>query len=61
MINKKITITVVTVCKNAEKYIEETLLSVINQNNKDEKFNLEYIEILHPKCFATKLRQLYFK
>ena len=43
MINKKITITVVTVCKNAEKYIEETLLSVINQNNKDEKFNLEYI------------------
>lgn len=43
MINKKITISVVTVCKNAEKYIEETLLSVINQKNKGEKFNLEYI------------------
>jgi glycosyltransferase involved in cell wall biosynthesis len=43
LINKKITISVVTVCKNAEKYIEETLLSVINQKNKGEKFNLEYI------------------
>ncbi len=43
MIQKKITITVVTVCKNAEKYIEETLLSVINQNNYDKSFDLEYI------------------
>ena len=43
MINNKITISVITVCKNAEKYIEETLLSVLNQKNKGTKFNLEYI------------------
>jgi glycosyltransferase involved in cell wall biosynthesis len=43
LINNKITISVITVCKNAEKYIEETLLSVLTQKNSGKKFNLEYI------------------
>jgi glycosyltransferase involved in cell wall biosynthesis len=40
--NNKITISVITVCKNAEKYIEETIQSVVNQKNKNISFNLEY-------------------
>lgn len=42
MKNNKITISVITVCKNAEKYIEETIQSVVNQKNKNISFNLEY-------------------
>ena len=38
----KTIISVVTVCKNAEKYIEETMLSVLQQN-KNKSFEIQYI------------------
>jgi glycosyltransferase involved in cell wall biosynthesis len=41
--NNKTTITVVTVCKDAEKYIAETIESVVNQIKPDSKFNIQYI------------------
>ena len=43
MKNNKTTITVVTVCKDAEKYIAETIESVVNQIKPDSKFNIQYI------------------
>tara|TARA_Y100000590_G_scaffold422652_1_gene527628 strand:+ start:4287 stop:6230 length:1944 start_codon:yes stop_codon:yes gene_type:complete len=39
----KTTISVITVCKNAEKYIEETLLSVMNQKKTKANFDIQYI------------------
>ena len=39
----KTIISVVTVCKNAEKYIEETMLSVLQQKNKNKSFEIQYI------------------
>ncbi len=36
-------ISVVTVCKNAEKHIEETMLSVLEQKNKNSLFKIQYI------------------
>ena len=39
----KTIISVVTVCKDAEKYIEETMLSVLEQNNKNRSFEIQYI------------------
>jgi glycosyltransferase involved in cell wall biosynthesis len=39
----KTIISVVTVCKDAERHIEETMLSVLEQKNKNEKFEIQYI------------------
>ena len=43
MKDTKTIISVVTVCKDAERHIEETMLSVLEQKNKNEKFEIQYI------------------